>query len=77
MATDIFPANAKKTFEIKSIDIPIETLNINAIEKNESSIPNCCMYQVMEHIESPLTALRELYRTLSPGGKLIIVGQKP
>lgn len=74
IATDIFPDNAKQTFKNVGIDIAVEELNINKIHFQEKSIENFCMYQVMEHIETPHLALSEIFKALKPGGKLIVVG---
>lgn len=73
-ATDIFPNNAKKTFEQYGMNIDIQELNINKMIFPSNSVENFCMYQVMEHIETPLTALNEILRCLKPGGKIVIVG---
>ena len=52
IATDIFPENAKKYFNEIKVEIPIEELNINKIDKEDNSVDNYCLYQVMEHIKS-------------------------
>jgi SAM-dependent methyltransferase len=74
VATDIFPNNSLSTFEKFKISIPVESLNVNHIEKADGSVENYCLYQVMEHIENPKKAVDEIYRTLKPGGLFILVG---
>lgn len=74
VATDIFPNNARKTFEQVGLVIDVKELNINKMFFPDSTVDNFCMYQVMEHIETPKTALSEIFRCLKSGGKVVIVG---
>ncbi len=73
-ATDIFPQNAEKTFLKNNISIEVIELNVNKITLADNVVDNFCLYQVMEHIESPEIAIAEIYRTLKPGGSFILVG---
>ena len=73
-ATDIFPNNAISSFKKMDINIPVEFLNSNKIDKKDNSIENYSLYQVLEHIETPQQTISEIYRTLKPGGQLVIVG---
>ena len=74
VATDIFPQNAIKTFKHFNQEISIEEINLNSINKSDSSVENYCLYQVMEHVENPQIAINEIYRTLKPNGVFILVG---
>lgn len=74
IATDIFPQNANKTFEDFKLDIPVEFLNVNSINKADCSVDNYCLHQVMEHIENPEIAVKEIYRTLKPNGLFVLIG---
>jgi SAM-dependent methyltransferase len=73
-ATDIFPENARGWFVKHQADIEVVGLNINKIEKPDNSVENYSLYQVLEHIETPEKAIAEIYRTLKPGGKFVVVG---
>lgn len=74
VATDIFPENARKTFLLFDSNILIEEMNVNAIFKEENSVENFCLHQVMEHIENPENAIKEIYRTLKPNGHFVLIG---
>ena len=74
VATDIFPAGARETFRDLQLDIEVRELNINRMDLPDASVPNFCLYQVLEHIETPRAALAEIYRCLQPGGHVVIVG---
>ncbi len=74
VATDIFPGNASQKFAELKVDIPVKLINLNAIDCPDHSVDNFCLNQVMEHLENPAKAIGEVYRTLRPGGRFIIVG---
>ncbi len=74
IATDIYPGNAERKFSELKIEIPVKLINLNGIDSADNSVSNYCLNQVMEHLENPAKAISEVYRTLRPGGRFIIVG---
>lgn len=73
-ATDIFPDNAIQKFQELQVEIPVKFINVNKIDIADNSVENYCLNQVMEHLENPEKAVNEVYRTLRPEGRFIIVG---
>jgi SAM-dependent methyltransferase len=46
--------------------------DIHAMPFADNSLPAIVCLAVLEHVENPIKAMEEMYRTLEPGGKLLI-----
>lgn len=74
ICSDIYPENALKTFAKYRLQIEAIELNSNQNYFDDCSIDNYSLHQVLEHIETPQMTLKECFRTLKKGGRIIIVG---
>ncbi|MGZ3692716.1 MAG: methyltransferase domain-containing protein [Bdellovibrionota bacterium] len=73
IASDIFPETALNNFS--GLNLPISVLELNATKNNlpDCSVENYSLNQVLEHIAEPEECFRHCFRTLKPGGKIVIV----
>jgi SAM-dependent methyltransferase len=56
-----------------SLDLPVLNGSIYDLSIRSGSTDDCLLTDVLEHLEDPEKALREIRRILKPGGKLIII----
>lgn len=57
----------------RSFDLPVLNGSIYDLSIRTESTDDCLLTDVLEHLEDPEKALKEIRRILKPGGKLIVV----
>lgn len=66
-------SNPKNISICKSYNLPVIQGNVNELPFDDKSVDTCVFMEVIEHLEHPDKALKELSRVLRPNGRLIIV----
>jgi SAM-dependent methyltransferase len=72
-ASDIYTDTIRRNFSHQALSIPVLELNAEKNHLPSNSIPNYCLYAVLEHLRDPASCLKECYRTLEQGGKVVLV----
>ena len=62
----------EQIFDQKSKNLHTFICNIKDIPKKKNMYDSILNVEVLEHIDKPLKALKEMYRVLKPGGKLYL-----
>lgn len=57
----------------KEYNLPAEVGDVYQLNFPDNTFDCCLFMEVIEHLEKPLRALKEIYRILRPGGLLLIV----
>ncbi len=52
--------------------VDVQVLEDNRIPVDDGSVDCLMSFTVLEHVENEMTVLKEMYRVLKPGGKLIV-----
>lgn len=63
----------ENTKTCRSLDLPVLNGSIYDLSIRTESTDDCLLTDVLEHLEDPEKALKEIRRILKPGGKLIVV----
>lgn len=65
--------NPQATIRIDIVENPLADYVMSAerLKFKDNSFDSILMFECLEHMEQPLTALREIYRVLKPGGRLV------
>ncbi|MBF0537370.1 MAG: class I SAM-dependent methyltransferase [Nitrospirae bacterium] len=68
---------AYSNFTVTSVDIdparkPDVVMDACELQYDDRTFDLVCIMEVLEHIQSPVKAVDEIYRVLKPGGKLIL-----
>jgi ubiquinone/menaquinone biosynthesis C-methylase UbiE len=48
------------------------TMDALALKFNDNEFDTVCFFEVIEHMDDPVGALKEIYRVLKPGGELVL-----